>query len=251
MESDLLSGDNVPIRPKKARLRGAKSSVLNDKVEPRYSILHIGKTGGTTLAALIKQAKKQDPSLSIQKVSHQWTLERCAAQRPNSLVGFVVREPTARFVSGFNSRLRSGRPAHERIWTPAEAVAFSYFPTANSLAEALYSSDERLFSASRFAMNAINHLRRGYRFHLNSIETLKANKDRIYCVRDLSSLSEDILDFLSPFSLDTTALIKNYQQQHVAPTRAPDLSEQSRENLHRFWVDEYSIYNYCVDNLVR
>ncbi len=74
-------------------------------------------------------------------------------------VFFFVRHPLERFVSGFNSRLRGGRPLRDLAWTPEEEQAFAHFRTPNALAEALSAPDASEADEARFAMRHINHVR--------------------------------------------------------------------------------------------
>lgn len=219
----------------------------------KYALLHIGKTGGTSLNLLLQDVKKDQPDLPIQKLSHGWTLDRCAEKRTSHAekrtshkVGFVIRCPFERFVSGFNSRLRAGRPAHPKTWSGMEASVFSFFPNANLLAESLYSSDERMRSAAEFSMQTIGHLRRGYEFHLGSVENIKNQRARIYCVRDLETLDETYWDFFVGLRVANRETFKPLPHAHRAHQNEPSvLSELAKRNLKQFWQAEFEIYDYC------
>ena len=219
-----------------------------DETNIKYLLLHIGKTGGTSLGTLIRSLKSQDPTLRISKLGHKWTLPVLARKRPNSKIGFVIREPASRFVSGFNSRLRSGRPAHESVWKTHEAIVYSFFPTANDLAESLCSDDERLRSAAEFAMKNIMHLRRGYEMHLGGIETLKKLESRIYCVCDLEDLNKHVYDFFKPLGLKEAQIADHLEHRHQGAA-SPPLSDLAMQNLRKYWAREFEIYEYCRTNL--
>ena len=45
--------------------------------------------------------------------------------RKGDEVVVILRDPVARFVSGFNSRQRQGMPKHFNAWKPAEERAFA------------------------------------------------------------------------------------------------------------------------------
>lgn len=220
-----------------------------DKPLPRYALLHIGKTGGTSLGALIRTLKAEDADLRISKLGHGATLRSTVRKRPKALIGFVVRDPVSRFVSAFNSRLRSGRPAHEHEWKTEEAVVYSFFPTANDLAEALCSTDERTRSAAQFAMKNIAHLRRGYKHHLGGIEVVKKLRNRIYCVCDLDDLNDRVYEFFAPLGLDEAKINSQFEHRHQGKDIAP-LSDQALQNLHTVWAEEFELYEYCHKKLI-
>lgn len=220
----------------------AKSSQL------KYLLLHIGKTGGTSLDSLIRNLKADDPELRISKLSHSWRLRVVARKRPGSRIGFVVRDPVGRFISAFNSRMRGGRPAYDFGWKPEEAIVYSFFPTANDLAEALCSEDERLKSAAQFAMQNIAHLRKGYAHHLGGVGVLKNLRDRIYCVCDLKDLNDRVFDFFAPLGLDEAEVRRRFEHLHRADEAVP-LSDLAIRNLHTVWEKEFEIYDYCCREL--
>ena len=224
-------------------------SVSNDP-ELKYVLLHIGKTGGTSLGTLIRKMRAQNKDLRISKVGHRFTLQAIAQKRQNAKIGFVVREPASRFVSGFNSGLRSGRPAHEHEWKTNEAIVYAFFPTANDLAEALCSKDERLKSAAQFSMKSIGHFRRGYEFHLGSVDVLESLKDRIYCVCDLNDLNDRLYEFFAPLGLDEAKVRSNFERRHQG-TDAPPLSDLALKNLRTVWATEFEIYDYCHKKLIK
>ena len=126
-------------------------------------LLHIGKTGGTFLKSVLKHNSTKLPK-SLKVLSHFDTVFSTRKELgPKRQLAFIFREPTARFRSGFMSRLRQGRPVYESLWTNEEAIAFNWFATPNSLAEALGSEDDRLRSAALFAMQHIRHIKLGYK----------------------------------------------------------------------------------------
>jgi len=127
------------------RLRGGR---------PVVHMLHIGKTGGTALSAAFRTlAADPDCPVGFLPHSHRVTLGDLP---PDARYFFVVRDPIARFRSGFYSRKRQGQPRHFVPWSPGEAAAFGRFAEANDLAEALADPAD---AAARAAMGAIEHVR--------------------------------------------------------------------------------------------
>jgi hypothetical protein len=125
---------------------------------------------------------------------------------------------------------------------------YAFFSTANDLAEALCSPDERLKSAAQYAMKNINHLRRGYEHHLGGIDVLEIAKDRIYCVCDLNDLNDRVYEFFAPLALDEKQIIKQFKHLHRG-ANPMELSELGRRNLHAIWSKEFEIYEYCRKHL--
>jgi hypothetical protein len=216
----------------------------------KFAFLHIAKTGGTTIGSAINAASRlSDVKLGV--YPHNDTLPDLFGIDPRLAVSFAVRDPIDRFVSAFNSRLRNGRPVNDNRWQPREAITYLYFPTVNDLAENLETDDDRMLSAARFALESVAHLRRGYKYHLQSVEFLERNKDRIYFVCDTTTIDEDWQNFLAPLRLDKSRL-PNIQTLHVAPKRmSTSLSESGRAKLRRYLADEYEIYDYCKAKLFR
>ncbi len=225
----------------------AAEAVIN-KSQVNYVLLHIGKTGGTSLGKLIRNLRAEDADLRISKLGHSWRLRAVARKRPNVQIGFVIRDPASRFVSAFNSRLRSGRPAHEHVWKSEEAIVYAFFTTANDLAKALCSEDERLKSAAQFAMKNIAHLRRGYQYHLGGIDVLESLKDRIYCVCDLNDLSDRVYEFFAPLGFDEAKIRSQFKHVHRGNDVSP-LSDLALQNLRTIWATEFEIYEYCRKEL--
>ena len=101
-------------------------------------MLHIRKTGGTAVKAALS-AIDAPKGLRLMLHPHRVSLADVPAADE---VFFFLRDPVARFVSGFESRRREGRPAHYHPWNPAERRAFERFATAEALASALAPHDD-------------------------------------------------------------------------------------------------------------
>lgn len=219
------------------------------QIEPskpyRYVFLHIGKTGGTSIKTVIFSDLVK--GLPIRATDHKETAADIVKDE-HALFGFVLRDPITRFVSGFDSRLRNGRPEYNTPWSTAEAVAFSYFATANQLAEALYGKDQRLRSAAIFATRAITHLRRGYQFHLGGLDQVKALLPRIYYACRLETLGDNAHKFVAPVGITREQFDANFKRKHVAPQKSK-LSRKAVANLREFYASEFEIYDYCVEHL--
>jgi hypothetical protein len=107
------------------------------------SVLHIGKTGGSALKDGLHAYMERTEDERFILHSHQHKLESIWAADPRRPVFFAVRDPITRFASGFNSRLRHGRPRYNAAWTDSEAAAFSCFTSPSALEEALSDGERR------------------------------------------------------------------------------------------------------------
>jgi hypothetical protein len=207
--------------------------------------LHIGKTGGTFFKSLEKldTSKKTDLFLGDHSDTLISTIKKFGQTRK---LAFFFRPPEDRFVSGFNSRLRQGRPTYNVVWTAAEAAAFSFFNTPNGLAEALFSKDEHRKSAARFAMASIFHLKHNYSHFLHSADAVRyeaAMKNIVVCceTNQIDKKMSNILDKMG-ISLGNKA---NSNRNSSPRSSATELSQKAKENLKRFWACEYEIYEAC------
>ena len=113
-------------------------------------MLHVGKTGGTA----VKSALRQQASPTIKMFLHPHHVS-LADIPPDDEVFLFLRDPVSRFVSGFESRRREGRPAHYHPWNRHERAAFERFSTAEELALTLASGDPP--SAPRGSSHAVHH----------------------------------------------------------------------------------------------
>ena len=80
-------------------------------------LLHIGKTGGTALKTALAGAASPTHVLILE--DHPTRLRSVPV---GERVAFFVRDPLTRFVSGFLSRQRKGRPRYFHDWSAEEAL---------------------------------------------------------------------------------------------------------------------------------
>ena len=212
-----------------------------------YQYVHIGKTGSTLIHTVLRSLPEEHKR-QFQIHGHHVTLAEALERRPDLPVFFSVRRPVEIFVSGFNSRLRRGRPRHDVPWNLREQIAFSAFTTPNELAEALSASDRHVHASAEFSMLSINHVRNGLRRHLGSVEFLERHGDDIAFIILQERLEEDLRAFAEragvPLEL---AEVSPETRLHTA--QADDvtaLSELARENLSRWYKVDEEIYDWCV-----
>lgn len=179
---------------------------------------------------------------------HTVNLRKIAGDNLTDKLIFFVREPVGRYISAFNSRLRQGRPRHDKPWTKREAIAFERFKTPNQLAEALSSPDTALQEKAFAAMRGIAHLRRNYKHYLGSVELLEEQQNRIYFIGTTENLTSDFSLLRKLLNIpENIKLPEGEFKAHRTPEGFErDVTELGRTNLHNYFAEEYRIYEWCL-----
>lgn len=118
----------------------------------RTHFLHVRKTGGSAIGHALA------PIAQAHRIVIHGHAVRLADIPGDDGVFFFLRDPVERFVSGFNSRWRHGRPLRDLTWTAGEERSFAHFQSPNALAEALGACDPERAALARYAMRNINHV---------------------------------------------------------------------------------------------
>ncbi len=221
-----------------------KLKVYDEKKNIKF--LHIGKTGGS----FIKYALNLfDVKNKVTKCNH---LNSIIEDDFDGYYIFFVRDPVGRFVSGFISRLRMGKPKNCSKWNKDESIAFNNFKTPNELAEALSSSDENIRNKAEHAMNSITHLKMDLSFYLKSKTTLNKNISKILYIGKLETINQcvkNIIELLgykySKTKLDFSDEIKT----HKTPDKYKQiyyLSELGRKNIVNYYKKDYDIIDFLI-----
>jgi hypothetical protein len=146
--------------------------------------LHVRKTGGTALKRGFRKAGlPETPYGPIELQPHALHFRHVPA---DDHVIFCLRDPVARFVSGFYSRLRKGQPRYFIEWRPVERAVFEAYPTPQELADGLGRGDE----LARTAMDRIYHLR-PMTHPLGPVEELEARLHQVVYVGRQETLAAD------------------------------------------------------------
>ncbi len=164
--------------------KGDIPTKTNQMADRSFLFLHIGKTGGTALRAVLEQHAARSGQDSMRKLPHKFTLHRVIYEFPEAQIGLFVRDPVQRFVSGFLSRRRCGRPRYNSTWSVEETRAFTMFPTPTQLGEALARRDPEAICA----VAAIQHTRRNLAHYLHDVSTLERFRGRIGFIGRLDRL---------------------------------------------------------------
>lgn len=208
------------------------------QARPTLHLLHIGKTGGTALRDALSEELRLG---QVRMFGHKAGL---ADVPPGEPVGFVVRDPVDRFVSGFNSRLRRGRPRMDNPWSESERKAFERFPTPNDLAEALSSDDADELAAARQAIDDIDHTGMHLAPFFGSIEEMVARARDIVWVATLPTLAEDFERLKQWLGVTAPQLPQDDIRAHRNPTsQSTHLSARGADNVRRWYGRDYEVYH--------
>lgn len=204
--------------------------------------LHIGKTGSTACNHVIKPYCEQ-MDLILHK--HGTRLSQLPKGDP---VYFFMRHPVARFVSGFNSRQRCGKPRYNSPWDLNEARAFGIFPTARSLAEALSDPNPKMQDEAHNAMRGIIHVNMTFKCWFWDFAEIEKRGDEIIFVGIQEDLNADFERLKRVLGLPAhLALPTDPVDAHVSPAgQDRDLSDLGTENLTRWYADDIELYNQCL-----
>jgi hypothetical protein len=214
----------------------------------RYGILHNRKTAGTALKEVIAQQKQRTPDMQVQCFEHAMTLPTFVKEYPEAKAIFFVREPISRFISGFYSRLREGRPRYYYPWSSREARAFKRFQHPNVLAEALSSWNPitRWFAIS--AMRSIGHVRHRYEDFLGTLSFLEKIAGRIAFIGHQKEFDADLVRLreLLEIDLDITAPTDETKAHRNPKDLDKQLSERAVANLRKWYRRDFQIYEWCL-----
>jgi hypothetical protein len=203
--------------------------------------LHIPKTGGT---ALIEALSPVAAAHRIELHQHATVLDDIPADED---VFFCLRHPVSRFVSGFNSRMRSGAPRYHFPWTESETAAFTRFGTVNELAEALHSPDTDTAEAARNAMAGIRLVNVPLSNWLHSVDALKARRRRVVLIGLQRFLVSDFEHLKRRLQLPVSLTLPDDPVlSHRAPgTQDSQLSPLGAANLAAWFADDIAFYRDC------
>lgn len=206
--------------------------------------LHIGKNAGTQIRRLYTQVEEKT-DVEFVRVRHG---DKYFALPQGARYFFSIRDPAARFKSGFYSRKRKGAPRLHVEWSAHEARAFEAFEHANDLAEALFDdSDQGRLAWS--ATQSISHTsmqqsdwfgRNGFVLDLHP---------PIWIIRQ-EHLDEDFGTFLQraniPLRFSDLAVAQDQKSAHRTDyTDIPDLSDLAIANLKRWYARDFAFYDLC------
>lgn len=221
------------------------SSFSMDCRQPIHFI-HIGKTGGSSVRhALSNSACKERYNFIFH--NHDVRLEDIPRGHK---VFFFLRDPCTRFVSGFYSRQRMGKPRYYQPWTDDEAKAFSVFDTPNSLALALSSDCSELKQSAIDAMSSILHVKDSYLYWFSSHEYFLKRLPDVLLVGFQESLRLDFDRFKEKLDLPHEVQLSNDKtiSHRTSNTVDKQLSNEAIKNLESWYKSDYLFIDLIKSN---
>ena len=211
--------------------------------------MHIGKTGGTAVKHAL-ESHLITPAFLIRRHGHQTRLRQIPTGHG---VIFFLRDPQARFISGFYSRFREGRPRFNNPWRPAERIIFERFPTPNNLARALSSADNDERSHAEAAMRTISHVRDSYMRWFESEEYFSSRLSDIFFIGFQERLSEDFQRLKTKLGLpQELELPDDDVLTHRSPANLDRrLDDEAADNLRRWYAADFRFLELCRAHATR
>jgi sulfotransferase famil protein len=216
--------------------------------------LHIPKTGGTAIKWALRHAGfgywRPDQADLVSETRHGpiWLHHhnvRLADVPPGEPVFFCVRDPVARFVSGFESRLNKGQPRYDVEWTAREREVFETFRTPQQLASALAGGPGRERRLARRAMT-IRHLA-PYGLLLGGRREIRARLGQILYIARQETLARDweqlkaILGLPAGLALPSDEVAAHRRE----PSSSAALDPEAIAVLRRWYHEDYRVLRYC------
>ena len=213
--------------------------------KPALHFLHIGKTGGTAVIDVLRRHRVSG-AYFIYDHPHFFKLSNVPE---GEAAFFFVRDPMTRFISGFNSRLRQGRPRHDLPWSAAEKRTFSEFDTPNALALALSSPEEGKRQRAVAAMRTTMHIGDSYWFWFGDEAYLRSRWEDIFFVGSQEQLSNDFARFRELAGLPASAQLPSDElRSHKSPAEYDrSLDPEARVNLQRWYRRDFEFLEFCQD----
>jgi hypothetical protein len=219
------------------RLKGADKLSTDD-----IAFLHIGKNAGSQVMRYADIWR--DEGVRIIKCHHGAQLRSIPLQ---TRYFFSIRNPAARFKSGFYSRKRKGQPRIYSEWSEAERIAFSEFEHANDLAESLFQPGDVGVRAG-LAIKSISHTAM-QQIDWFQGENILVDRPPLWIVRQ-ESLEEDMRKLATLLGVVTMGdrvppadPIKSHRNFYG---EAPALSSHALDNLRKWYAQDYWFYDACV-----
>lgn len=226
--------------PDNSAVRGADGSAQ----PPPVAVLHIAKTGGTALREMAEAWNAETGQTRMIVLPHHFTLSTAIDEFPDAQFAFFIRDPLARLISGFTSRLRGGQPRYDVPHRPDEAAVFAQFPSIAAVADGLLSGDD----TARDALRKITHAHRGFAYHLGPPRRLARHGARISFIGQTENFLSDVACFKRTFGVPSHI---NVPTDPVGRNATPDayqvqLTAPQAAVLRVHLAQDYMIYGGCL-----
>lgn len=233
----------------------------------QYHFIHVGKTGGTSMLKALEQCVNTSIVQGVLggSVAHGHhagsdylydTYSHHGGLQPppegEDLI-IAVRSPIHRFVSGFLSRKRQGRPAYQVPWTPEEKMIYEAFPTPDDLACALSAEGSR----GEFARSSVSYMKHVFQdleyvfAGMGTVKQLVAHHN-ILLVARTEHLVEDyarLISLLQQKGALARSCASELPRLHSTPTQEEPMRRLGRcavLNLQKLYENDYNIIDYLA-----
>ncbi len=153
---------------------------------------------------------------------------------------FVVRDPVARFVSGFYDRKREGRPRYHSPWSAAERRTFERFDTPGAIGEALAAGGEGA-DAARAALTSLDRMTVPWSRWLGCTDDFLARRADVLLVGRQETLAADFERLRQLLTLpDSARLPADDIDAHRASNVERHMSESARAALVAAFAEDYA-----------
>ena len=231
--------------------------------------LHIGKTGGSAIKEALKRGiKEQDIYTKTNRLKDNTILDiKDLSGEFDQIVlhghgtslnkipetdwfFFCIRDPISRFVSGFYSRQRQGKPRYDIPWNAKEERAFRNFESPNALAEALSSSSPNIRGKAKRAMRNIRHVKTSLSKWIIDPTYLTKRKSNLLYILEQKTLREDFEKLLQALQYKRQLNLSNDQKlthQANTPKISTTLSDLALQNLNDHYSKDIEIYKFLTE----
>jgi hypothetical protein len=160
---------------------------------------------------------------------------------------FFLRDPIARFCSGFYSRKRRGRPRYDIPWTPGEEAAFGRFSTPDALGAALSSTDSGVRQSAREAMRSIGHVKQSYWEWFGDATYFNSRQSDLFFIGFQETLNEDFRSLLDKLGLPAALQLPTDEiETHRTPADCDRrLGDEAVKNLRQWYALDYQLLESC------
>jgi len=199
--------------------------------------LHVGKTGGSAIKHAIKN-NCMESAYKFRFYPHGVVLRDIPE---GEKFVFILRDPVARFVSGFYSRQRQGKPRYNIPWRPGERKAFELFNTPNQLANALSSWNLDKRKKACMAMKRITHVKDSYWKWFENEDYFNSRVPDIFFIAFQEQLADDFEILKHMLGCPASAALPGDDiKAHRNPGNLDTtLDEKAIKNLKGWYKDDY------------
>ena len=208
--------------------------------------LHVGKTGGTAFKYAVERARERHGPLACVIHLHPHAVRLRDVPAGDRFL-FFLRDPLSRFVSGFYSRRRQGRPRYFVPWRPGEKDAFRHFRTPNQLALALSARGAAERNRAQAAMRCIGHVRDSYARWFEDQAYFLSRLDDLFFIGFQERMADDFAILKSKLRLpDSAALPTDDVGAHANPRHLDRrLDDEAVGNLQRWYAADVEFLALC------